>query len=392
MKKIDRRIIIVAAFIFIVGLAYGLMRFLIAQKEEPPRRVPGGSKRLVQTEMVQYSTITSPVVACGRLNSVSEIDIVAEASGKIIPGAIPLKKGSAFNQGDLLFTIYRDEVLLALQARKSQFMNTLANILPDMKFDFPEHEDSFIRFFGSIYIDKDLPDLPVIKNDKLKIFLASRNLLSDYYSIKKDELQLSRHSVYAPFNGTFSEVYLEAGAYTNMGGRVAYAIQTDILELEVPVKREDAKWINIGDKVMVSRADQSIGFGGKIVRKGSFLDDDSQTQAVFIRIKNSKNFQILNGEYLTATFPGYPVDNVMEIPRRSVFNLDEVFIVVDGRLEKRKIEIVKKNEKSLIFTGLEEGTLLVTQALINVQEGIMVVTEAEMKAGQQGAGKKNNNK
>lgn len=391
MKKIDRRIIIVATFIFIVGLSYGLMRFLIVQKEEPPRRAPGSSKRFVQTEKIQYSTITSPVVASGRLNSVSEIDIVAEASGKILTGAVPLKRGSAFNHGDLLFTIYRDEVSLALQAQKSRFMNTLANVLPDIRFDFPEYEDSFTRFIGSINIDKNLPDLPVIENDKLKIFLASRNLLSEYYSIKKDELQLSRHSVYAPFNGAFSEVYLEAGAYTNIGGRVAYAIQTDILELEVPVKREDAKWINIGDKVFVSRADQSTGFEGKISRKGSFLDDDSQTQAVFIRIKNSKNYQLLNGEYLTASFPGYPVDNVMEIPRKSVFNSDEVFVVVNGRLEKREIEIVKKNEKSLIFTGLEEGTVLVTQSLINVQEGIMVVTEAEMKTGQQGARKKNNN-
>jgi len=40
MRKIDRRIVIVAAFVFIVALAYGVMRFLIAQKEEPPVHVP----------------------------------------------------------------------------------------------------------------------------------------------------------------------------------------------------------------------------------------------------------------------------------------------------------------------------------------------------------------
>ena len=38
MRKIDRRIVIVVSVIFILGLAYGLMKFLEAQKEAPPVR------------------------------------------------------------------------------------------------------------------------------------------------------------------------------------------------------------------------------------------------------------------------------------------------------------------------------------------------------------------
>ena len=86
MKKIDRRIIIVAAFIFIVGLSFGLMKYLISLKEEPPVRMQADIKRYVKTEKVEYGIITSPVEASGRLNSVSSIDIIAEATGKIIKG------------------------------------------------------------------------------------------------------------------------------------------------------------------------------------------------------------------------------------------------------------------------------------------------------------------
>ena len=60
---------------------------------------------------------------------------------------------------------------------------------------------------------------------------------------------------------------------------------------------------------------------------------------------------------------------------RSVFNSDQVFIVNGERLEKRTIDIVKLNEKTLVFKGLEEGQLLVTQPLINVQEGSKVRTD-----------------
>ncbi len=385
MKKIDRRIIIVVAFIFIVGLSYGLMKYLISQKEEPQRRPPGDTRRYVKTELVEYNTINSSVEESGRISSLRDIDIVAEASGKILEGKISLKKGAIFNRGDLLFTVYKNEAVLALQSRKSQFQNSLANILPDIRMDFKENESEFFDFFKSIEVDKDLPPLPEVKDEKLKIFLASRNVLSDYYSIRRDELQLSRHSIYAPFNGTFTDVYLEVGAYTNIGGRVAHAIQTDKLEMEVPLRKVHAAWINIGDKVDVSRLGDPVKWKGKVVRKGQFLDDGFQRQAIFVSLNNSKSHSLLNGEYLSAVFPEYPVEDVMEMPRNAVFNSDEVFIVVDERLERRTIEIVKVNDKTLLFRGLKNGSALVVQALINVNEGTLVTTEVE--AMRKGPGK-----
>jgi len=374
MKKIDRRIIIISAFIFIVGMAYGIMRFLIAQKEEPPARRDNDAKRYVQSTQVEYGTVESSVEAEGRLRSLSSIDMVAEASGKIIPGDVSLKKGASFSKGDLLFTIYKDEAELDLQGKKSGFLNTLANLLPDIKIDYPDYEKMFTGFFNSVNIYKDLPPMPEIDNEQLKVFLASRNVLNEYYGIRRDELKLKRHSVYAPFNGTYSDVYFEAGAYVNTGGRVAHAIQTDVLELEVPVKRSDAIWINKGDKVKVRRDNDNSEFTGEVIRKGSFIDEDTQSQAIFIRIRSSKNNPLLNGEYLVAHFPGHLIDETMEIPRNAVFNTDQVFIVNNERLEKRTIDIVKLNEKTLVFRGLEEGQVLVTQPLVNVQEGTMVRT------------------
>lgn len=383
MKKIDRRIIIVVAFVFIVGLSFGLMKYLIAQKEEPPKRAAGDIRRYVKTEMVDYKTINSSVEEAGRISSMRDIDIVAEASGKIIKGKISLKKGADFNKGDLLFSIYKDEATLTLQSEISQFQNSIANILPDIRMDFKDSEDDFINFFTSINADKKLPALPEISDEKLKIFLASRNILSDYYSIRRDELQLSRHSIYAPFNGTFTDVYLEVGEYTNTGGKVAHAVQTDKLEMEVPLRKVDAVWVNIGDEVSISRDGDPLAWKGRVIRKGKFLDDGFQRQALFVSLDNVLTHSLLIGEYLTSTFPAYPVEEVMEMPRNAVFNSNEVFIVVDERLEKRNIEIVKLNAKTLLFRGLEPGSTLVTQALINVHEGTVVTTEVEaMRKGQ----------
>jgi len=372
MKQIDRRIVIVAAFIFIVGLAFGLMKFLSAQKPEPPRRPAVVAKRMVKAEEIKYTTIKSPVSAPGRVASISEVDIIAEASGKILVSNIPLKKGAQFTKGDVLFTIYPDEAMLALKSKKSQYLTTLANLLPDIKIDYPEYEKQFRTFFNAIDVNKKLPEFPAIENEKLEIFLASRNVLSNYYSILKDELQLSRHTILAPFNGTYSEVYLEAGAYTNMGGRIAHAIQTDILEVEVPLDKFDAEWVKIGDNVDLYSESRELKWTGSIVRKSQFVDKNTQSQGIFIRVNNPGKKPLLVGEYIKAQFPGHPIMDAMEIPRNAVFNTNEVFIVEEGKIHKEIINIIKVNEKTLIFNGIAEGKTIVVQPLINVQEGTLV--------------------
>jgi len=373
MRKIDRRILVIASLVFIIGIAYGLMRYLIIIKEEPKTRPQRESKRFVKAQAVKYATVLSPTTAPGRLSPLAEFDLVAEASGKILRGSINLKKGATFNKGQLLFTIYPDELALTIKANKSQYMNTLANAMPDIKIDYPDQEVRFKAFFASIKLDKRLPPMPEVTNEQFKIFLSSRNLISEYYKIKKDELQLSRHAVYAPFNGTFSMVYTENGAYINTGGKVARMIQTDMLELEVPLERFDANWVKIGDKVKVFSEKSGVEKTGTVIRKNLFIDENTQSQGVFIRINNLTNPKFLSGEYLKAYFPGHPIENAMEIPRNIVFNTNEVFVIKYGRLQKQKIDIIKiNNENTLIFNGLPEEDTLVMQPLINVQEGSLV--------------------
>ena len=90
---------------------------------------------------------------------------------------------------------------------------------------------------------------------------------------------------------------------------------------------------------------------------------------------------MLAGEYLTAIFPVRPIDGVMEIPRNSVFNTNEVFVVRQGRLTKEQIDVVRVNQSTLIFRGIEEGDTLVVQQLINVSEGTLVQTDLDDQQG-----------
>jgi multidrug efflux pump subunit AcrA (membrane-fusion protein) len=343
-------------------------------------------KRSVKAETVKYGEITSPVVRNGRVTSSSEVILVSEASGKIEKGDVVLREGTSFRKGQLLAEIYKDEVELALKARKSRFLTTITTMLPDIKVDYPDDYEAYLSFFNSIEMEKDLPELPESNNEKLKIFLASRNVLSEYYGILQDEKRLSRHSLYAPFNGTFTQVNFEVGGYVNMGGQIARMIRTDQLEIEVPVENTQSEWIKIGDRVMVADNPGGGGKPGIVVRKANFVEMNTQSRSLFVKVLNSAKDELLPGEYWEVTFPGQQIDAAMEIPRSAVFNTNEVFIVEEGRLKKRTINIVKVNENTLIFNGLDEGKKIVVEPLINVKENSPVAILGEEQPGQRGQG------
>jgi len=359
---------IVVSLIVLLGGSFALSELFISLKPETPRRPESDAKRFVKAEAVVYTNIVSPLAREGRVISSNEVMLVAEAAGKIEAGQVSLKKGASFRKGQLIASIYKDEIELALKANKSRFLNSFTNMLPDIKVDFPESYDSFLTFFNSVDLNKDIPELPQVKNEKLKIFLASRNILSDYYGIRQSEKQLSRYTFYAPFDGTFIVVNFEVGAYVNAGGQIAKMIRTDQLEIEVPVENLQSVWIKIGDKVNVYSRDKMSHSPGRVVRKSDFVDATSQSRSIFVQVDNPGRTNLLSGEYMLVEFPGQRIENAMEVPRSAVFNTNEVFTVVDGKLKKRVINILKWNETTLIFDGLEEGSKLVVEPLINVQE------------------------
>lgn len=364
-KSIINLIVIIVLF-FISFLLFKMLAGMAETKEEKQKEA---IKLFVKTEKVSYSTNTATIVETGRLSSQQMVDLSAEVQGQILPGEVVLKEGTKFNKGALLVRIFDDEARNNLKASKSRFMNGIASILPDIKIDFPDSYKKYDDFFNSINIDKPLPELPKLDSDKEKVFLASRNVLNDYFTIKSTEVRLSKYRLYAPFNGTFTAVYMEPGSVANPGSRIASMIRTDKLELEVPVRIEDAYWINIGDMVNVSTKDSHLHWKGRVVRKSDFMDASSQAINVYVALDSERDKPLYQGQYLKAEFAAKEIQHSMEIPRNAVFEKDRVFTVYEGKLKEHKVDILKANETTVFFSGLPEGLDIVVEPLVNAKEG-----------------------
>ena len=354
-------------------LIFGFAFLLIKGKPSPAKQAPQRIIRKVNSAIVGYNTVESKINSTGRVISQQSVDIIAEVQGKLLPGDITLKPGQNFSQGQVLVRIYSKDSEYALQARKSGYLNLLANILPDLKIDYADAYSDWVKYFESVRIAEDLPELPEVNSAQLKIFLASRNILSEYYAIKSDETRLRKYVIRAPYSGAIQSVLLEVGSVANPGSRIAQIIKTTELEVEVPLEPTSAAWLRIGDKVKLYTENGKGEGSGRIKRISSFVDENTQSINVYLTVDNFTP-ELFPGEYLKVEFSGLQIANAMEIPRNAVFNRNMVYIVNEGLLHKSQINLLKINEQTIIFNGLEEGAEIVTEPLVTVGEDMQVQT------------------
>lgn len=368
----NRKLISIFSAAGILAISIGVMAFFSSLKKELPKAPPKEIVINVKAQPITYETRRAHVYGTGRVTSFQTIDLIPEVQGKLLEGTVILKKGQDFTKGDVLVRIYNKDAAYTLQARKSRFLNAIAQILPDFKIDFPESYDKWNDFFENISTENDLPDLPEINDNQEKIYLASKNVLSEYFGIKSDEIRLKKYNLYAPFDGSIGDVYLELGSVANPGSRIARLIKTNDLEIEVPLEIEDAVWVKAKDEVRVVDTKTNMEWKGKVVRKANYVDEKTQSISIFVGIKPSKEKPVFKGQYLQAHFEGKELKDVMEMPRNAVVNSNQVFIVVDSLLKRAEIDVHKVNTKTLFFSGIEEGTELVVEPLLNVTENTKV--------------------
>lgn len=375
-----QKLIVSAVFAVILLAGFFLMRELSGMKKLPPERPKAISSNFVKVNEVDYRELDTEVVAYGRITSSQPLSLIAEVGGRLFKGQVLLKPGVNFRKGQLLCRINDAETRLTLQSRKSEFLNLIASSLPDLKIDFKEDYPAWQEYFENIEIDKPLKELPEISSNKIKTFLATKNILRDYYTIKSGEENLRKYYIYAPYDGSIATVNLETGTVVSPGTTIATIIRTDQLEVEIPMEVDNIKWVKEGRIVEVTSEDGSQSWSGEVTRIADYVDPSSQSINVYVRVDAGPDSGLYDGLYLRAIIPGSRLESAMEIPRRVLVNEDEVFVVDKGVLKTRKVNVQKINQDQVLISpveanGLNEGDSLVVEAPSNAIENMRVTTE-----------------
>ncbi|OHX65056.1 efflux RND transporter periplasmic adaptor subunit [Flammeovirga pacifica] len=369
----SKKVISILGVIILIGGSAFLSFKLIENKPNPKKAIKEEKVISIKAQKVNFTDVKNDQSFHGRVNAAQTFILSSEVAGRITPTQVQLKEGNTFRRGQRLVHIFDEDMKAALKSSKSSFMNTMASTLADIKIDYKEEYQKWYDFFTSVKIDQPLPELPQINSNQERFFLASRNVITEYFAIQQSEINLNKYNVNAPFNGTFKSVRLEAGSIVSPGTEIGVISRTDVLEVVVEVEPLNAKWIKKGDKVMVkteSRVPTEIQ--GTVIRKSKIVDAQSQTIKVFVNIHPTTKSDIYEGQFVQVTFEGDIINNVIELPREAVMEGKYVFTVEKNALVKKEIQVIKTNHDSYFIKGLQNEDVLVEESVFNGKEGAKV--------------------
>ena len=177
------KLIILLIAIGIVAVGFLLFKVFAGMKKKPEPAITLQAEKYVHTSTVHYKNNQAKIIAFGQLKSVNSIDVFTEVNGIVLKQAKEFKVGNYFKAGENLLKIDDRDTRLNLYAQRSDFLNVLTSVLPDIKADYPESFDIWNKYLDNFEIEKNLNPLPEITNSKEKYFLAARNVFKIYYSI-----------------------------------------------------------------------------------------------------------------------------------------------------------------------------------------------------------------
>ena len=364
-----RKIFISLPFVVLL-LGFFTMRFLLSFREDAPKREVVVRPKIVQTRVVELGDTPAKLVAYGRLASSQPVVLNSEVSGELLQGDVPFQPAQSFRKGDLLARIDDRQMRLDLNSAKSDFLNALATVLPEIKIDFPDQVQVWQDYFNNTDFEKPLEPLPEATDQKIKLFLSRFNVYRLFFAARNLEIRLEKHYFYAPFDGTILSTDLRIGSTARPGARLGEIINLEDMEVEIPVPAEDIRWIDRRAPVKLFSEELDAEWRGRINRIGQSIDERTQTVPAFISIvKNGHPFY--NGIFLRAEIPGATISSAVSVPLRAIYEDRFVYVIENGVFATRDINITfRESDSCIIDSGLADGDTLVVELLQGVAPGM----------------------
>ncbi len=337
--------------VFIVLLGIVLMVGITKLKKESPKFSRPPKVRSLSVTDVKFGLSSPAITALGRIRSTNKLNLSAEVSGKVISSNFKLKKGYNFKRGEVLLKIDDTQASNNLKIGISDLLNSLIEILPDIKIDLPDEYEKWQSFFDEISF-KNLPKLPEINSSREKMFLTRYGFLNRYFLVSNRYDMYKKHTIRAPFDGTVGDVRINVGNMVSPGMAFATIIRTDKYEIELSLLPKEVSFVSVGMPVEVSLTDSKKKVKGIISRVSRYLNERSQTQEVIVTLLG--NTEVIDGEYAEVFIHGKKINSFV-LPKGALYKKKYVLVIEDISMQKHNVEKqLKSNRKEKVKNSISK--------------------------------------
>jgi membrane fusion protein (multidrug efflux system) len=366
VNLIVRRISIIAAAAVLILSVF--ISKTIGKKDKKEAIFSEKQARLVSIIKVNNTAIPANISVTGKLAAAKRIELFAEVNGLLLNNNF--KEGVSFASGSQIAIIDDAEARAQIKAQKATFLALVTQSLADLSIDFPEEYKGWKRFQEKISFDNALPNIPEVSNAQVKSFLSGRNIYTNYFNIKSQELRLAKYRITAPFSGVLSNTTIDPGALVRIGQKMGEFINLGAFELEAPISLSDIKFVKVGDKVQLKSNDIEGTWTGTIARINQKLDATSQSLMLYIQVQGPT---LKEGMFLNASIKAQSINNAIEIPRKLLFNGNKLYVLEhDSILKMSTVQVVRFNKDNAVVVGIPENTTLFGQLVPGSYESMVV--------------------
>lgn len=355
----------------------------------------------VDTQQATTATIVQIVTASGKIKPSTEVKIAPEVSGEITQ--LTVKEGDEVKKGQLLVQIKQDIYISAVnraQAAVQQSIAALEQSAARLKESESEYKRSKLLFESGTIARADWEATEAnYKVARLTYDASKSSLESARATLKEAEDNLMRTQIFAPIDGTISQLNVEAGervvGTAQMAGtEVLRVANLDSMEVEVTVGENDIVKLAVGNPVDIevdaywgkrfkgrvteiassaanvtetSSADQVTNFNVKII----ILDESYRD---LVKEKNLLHTPFKPGMTASVEIESDRKDSILVAPIRAVSTRqvkdstdgttrtrEVVFVLQDGKALQKEVETgIQDDENIEILHGIEPGETLIT--------------------------------
>lgn len=314
-----------------------------AERPEPARdaAVAAGARAQADNQRVRVSTVvaaprTREVVLRGRTESKRMVAVKAEIAGAVV--ARPVERGAHVAQGDLLCEIAVDDREVAVQEARAALLT--ARI---------EHE-------GSLQLQEQglLSDVAVAASQ------ARREAARAH--LHRQELNLARTRVEAPFAGVVEELAMNVGDYAVPGATCATLIDLDPMLVVAHVPEAQVQHLARSQPVAVTTL-TGRELRGTVAFVGRQSDPATRTYPVEVSVDNA-DYSLRSGLTVSLRIGVEQVTAHRVSP--SLLSLNDAgelglrIVGPDNRVAFRTVDILDNDGASLWVTGLPATVTVIT--------------------------------
>ncbi len=375
----NRKIILPLAVLLVGFAAAGILIATRPKVERRPVADPGLLVRVLEAEPGPRSV---RVPSQGTVEPRTEITLVAEVAGRIVSASGSLEEGRFFRKEEVLLRVDPSDYELAVTAARGQVAQA------EVRLVMEEAEAEVAR---SEWNDLGGGEGSPLALREPQLAEARAAVATAGAALAKAELDLERTVIRAPFDGRVRKRFADEGQFVGRGTVIARVYAIDYVEIRLPLPDEELAFLELpfglsaGENSPAVRLTAGVAgrnpvWEGRIVRVEGEIDPMSRMVSVVARVDDpygaavgEEGIPLAVGLFVNAEIEGRPLDDVYVLPREALRTGDRVFLVDDGRLRFRDVEIVRTDRNEVIIgAGLAPGDLVCLTPLDTPVDGMKV--------------------